>query len=491
MLTTHDTRSPNCAAVSAYGLMDLFHLDENAIIEDGMDENGNLDTALTFKDLLSTDTSFFLHDFERTEDVLQTSTFEIGMESSLQPFKTSGVGTALELFMEERDDSDCEGMKMEGCLSGSKVIGSFKSTMNHKRLCKNGGRRKKCCQLMVDGAELDFQVEQSPTSCDCKKNFWISIRQLPTFEEVGRMIPLHSDILSPLILAGYVTICGRLCSSKNGSDFEYEITVLSNLEFVLLMIESVTLKHVEAFCKLRNALQLNDNMASKFNSFVENLENCGAAAPVAQPPCMKCKVAERTTQNISRKRLRPRPCRSSSDYGSTDENEGSCTSMIKNMLEERRRKRAREQMANCTEKDVAQFQDAINLESDRAFEKTARFYQGDLKTACQALHDYMDDILQRVLSGKNAVGGLGELLGVTKALCEEKITWYRDVNAEWEEAFRIWRSLLEGRSDRIGSTRILGRPLARFVCKLLMELADKLQDDECMCEFKNWVGLLP
>jgi len=247
----------------------------------------------------------------------------------------------------------------------------------------------------------------------------------------------------------------------------------------LASLESLTQEQMIAFSKLDELLQNDGHKLAQGvfdDSIVKIKAKCkdGKQQPVlcsmcqSKPPKIKKAGSKRKSEKVTKPESSKARKTQSSEH----------VSSIRNLLEERRRNRCKEQIANCTDKDVTALTEAIHHSSIRIYKHVMGIYTkagyslGPNAEVMQILSGASDDFF----SGKNSLEGLGAMVGTTQAVYQKvtdngnKVGQY---DRELAKIYENWFTMLEGYNVkppvpvRIKKKRVIGEPLAKRIANTL------------------------
>lgn len=499
---------------SPFGMMDLFSLnDPNDIVEDGLDEDGDLDEPLTFQDFIASSQADF--------------TF-----CANSPRFSPSIGLSiptLEMSLCSDGPSVLHAPQFEAprCLSVSPMGSVVAHISGHAKHCRQNSSIA-CCSPVETGSKLDFQVEHmSLSGCPCshKQVYWISIKHLDSFTSLGEVKSApYVNAISPLALAGFITLSGHVIDYSIGS-FSLHISV--NMDFVLMMHDSLTREQVNSFIEIFEILDYSyvssitpDSRYTDFITRIMDQRDAYASAPLCDlclsesdvqevfPKSTKKRLLQSGVSTTTKKQCiegilfppledadihlssgtekclpvprakpiamaTPKKQRVKTKSGSMDSRTTDASSnkdTVKVLLEERRRKRALEQIAKCSDKGVAQLKEVIVTSASLGSRRCASMY-GFGRGGSEEVSRYIQTLRGKLDSGRDALGALGELIGITKGIFEERLGRGRTgATDEWADAAHTWRHVLEPRPKR---ERIVAVPLASYLASLLAGLGKK------------------
>eukprot|EP00475_Leptophrys_vorax_P008436 TRINITY_DN15473_c0_g1_i1.p1 TRINITY_DN15473_c0_g1~~TRINITY_DN15473_c0_g1_i1.p1 ORF type:complete len:621 (-),score=197.62 TRINITY_DN15473_c0_g1_i1:32-1894(-) len=404
------------------------------------------------------------------------------------------------------------------------IIGHVMSKVwNHKKYCKkmtseelpSGGDRRTtiCCKSMQHGSEFDFQVEQSSLlGCDCehKRVYWISIRSSTTYAVVGEVAVTESKVLAPLVLGGFIRISGEVVLEERLSFADgiipFRISVEANLQFIQDNVEMLTMEQILAFLKLKDMIGQRLGGAKfeqKFCSILAKLSQKAEIHGSRDPqPCKFCQNKNVKLKKGTSKRKSPHPGSSASSSGAFvfsaskpsalkfqktagSGAAGSSSTMVQNLLEERRRQRARDLIANCSDKDVKKMTEVIHLVAVKQYNFVIGAIGKYSYNPASEVLGIMDDALSDFMSGKNPLEGIGAMIGVTQAIYQKISDSDGRTSNFLIEIARVestWRSMFEGYgggSKVNKKNRLIAAPLAKKLAFTLYSTLERHNSENC------------
>jgi hypothetical protein len=471
----------------------------------------------------------FNFDFPR--DVEGTSLLMIDDDGAEISFESVDEFTNLEDDDEKEDEVEDEDSFVLS--SVYKSIGHVMSKVcNHKKYCKKALKdgetedqddastvkqeRSSCCRNMTPGTEFDFQVEQSSLSgCECehKKVYWISIRSAQSYSIVGEVAVTESKVLAPLVLGGFIRMFGELVleDKANFADgiIPFRITAEANLQFIQDSADSLSMEQIMAFLKLKDMIGqgIGGKTGQKFCSILAKLSQKAEIDGPREPQnCRHCqsKTVKIKKQPAKRKaphpistpalpesspRSKPSPPKMQKTSGSSASGGAGSMSMVQNLLEERRRQRARDQIANCSDKEVGRMTEAIHHVAVKQYNHVISVF-GRSSYSYGPFNDVleiMDDALSDFVTGKNPLEGIGSMIGVTQAVFQ-KITESNGRSSIYQaEVARVeanWRRMFEGYSPgdnkaKGKKNRLIAVPLAKRLANTLFKTLERHHSEGC------------
>jgi hypothetical protein len=357
------------------------------------------------------------------------------------------------------------------------------------------------------GSSFDFQVEQSSLSgCECehKKLYWISIRSASSYAIVGEVAILDSKILAPLVLGGFIRLTGEIVLEDQISFAEgiipFRISIEGNPRFIYDSLELLSHEQYSAFLKLIDCV----NIKSENSKDIEKLTDAFSKKKELmgrrnEEPCKSCQDKANVSKKPSAKRKNPSsgsvsaksefPAYARPVYASHPGQKiaraapatSVSSSSVKNLLEERRRARAKDQIANCSEKEVGRLIDVIHIASSRIYKQMMEIFRKSTYTY-GPYHEALaliDDALADFVSGKNPLDGLGCMVGATQAVFQTfsdsgcKVVNYQTELTRIEDA---WKIMFDGYNPSEKTKAKKAKLVSTFLAKRLATTLLKASD---------------
>lgn len=349
-------------------------------------------------------------------------------------------------------------------------IGSIKTHISdHLHYCPTIQKSKASCDCFPCIATLDFQVEQEELlgKCQCshKCQKWISVRWFSNFAIVGKLSQDLSDALCELVLSGFARLSGEMDTKNRMEKKDYRvpfiITIEMNLDFLSSSIETISTDQLTALTALLRHLKANNPEHLPQRSFFEELVS--SIEPISNSPDMLCdSCSSNVSNNSSQKRSRSI---SDQDYRKKRKHAGSKSSTddVKSLLEKRRRKRAMEQLSNCSSESVPMLKDAIQDCATQSAEQLKVVIANDIldEHRLTELSLEIDACLDHIVSGHKPLVSIGRLLGFTKVLVKERKS---ALSPHFDACVKHWHEFLQGN---------VSPPLAKEIVKMLLSVISK------------------